>query len=265
MAMQSSQLPQWRTIFDVPVAALGYDEAAELVANTLRTKAFLRVNFLNANNANISANSPELTAALKRSVVLSDGIGLDVASRVLYGAPFPANLNGTDFVPRLLKDLTQPLTIGLVGSELEVVTEAASRFADIAPQHRFIVISDGYFTSDTQEKVMGHIRLAKPDILLVGMGTPSQEIWTDSFIGPNECSVVFTVGALFDFISRRVTRAPLAIRNLKLEWLFRLLLEPRRLARRYILGNPAFILRALRQRVLGKALKQNDATRPDNA
>ena len=265
MAMQSSHLSQWRTIFEVPVAAIGYAEAAELVADSLRTKSFLRVNFLNANNANISANSPDLIAALKRSVVLSDGVGLDVASRMLYGAPFPANLNGTDFVPRLLKDLSQPLTIGLVGSALGVITEAASRFAEIAPQHRFVVISDGYFTDKTQEKVMGNIHAARPDILLVGMGTPQQELWTDEFIGTNECTVVLTVGALFDFISRRVARAPLALRNLKLEWLYRLVLEPRRLARRYLLGNPVFILRTLRQKALGKAVKQNDAPRADNA
>ena len=265
MAMHTSQLPNWRTIFDVPVAALGYAGAAKLVADTLASRSFLRVNFLNANNANISANSPELTSALKRSVVLSDGVGLDVASRLLYGAPFPANLNGTDFVPRLLKELPQPLIIGLVGSQLEVVTEAALRFADIAPQHTFIVISDGYFTAATQEKVMRNIHAAKPDILLVGMGTPQQEVWTDEFIGPNECTIVFTVGALFDFISRRVARAPLAFRNLKLEWLFRLALEPRRLFKRYVLGNPVFLLRALRQKALGKAMIQNVSKPNDNA
>ena len=79
--MRSSELPKWRTIFEVPVAALGYAEAAQLVIDSLSSKSFLRVNFLNANNANISANSPELTAALKRSVVLSDGVGLDVVER----------------------------------------------------------------------------------------------------------------------------------------------------------------------------------------
>jgi exopolysaccharide biosynthesis WecB/TagA/CpsF family protein len=261
MALQTSELPKWRTIFEVPVAALGYAEAAQLVADTLARKSFLRVNFLNANNANISANSPELTGALQRSVVLSDGVGLNVASRMLYGAPFPANLNGTDFVPRLLKERPEPLIVGLVGSELEVVTEAALRFAEIAPQHKFIVISDGYFTTQTQAKVMASIHSAKPDILLVGMGTPQQEVWTDEFIGPNECTIVFTVGALFDFVSQRTARAPLALRNLKLEWLFRLALEPRRLFRRYVLGNPVFLLRALRQKALGKAMNQNDLPR----
>ncbi|MGL4406377.1 MAG: WecB/TagA/CpsF family glycosyltransferase, partial [Notoacmeibacter sp.] len=191
--------------------------------------------------------------------------GLDVASRVLYGSPFPANLNGTDFVPRLLKEIPQSLTVGLVGSALEVVNEAALRFADIAPQHRFIVISDGYFSEKTEEKVMSNIHAVKPDILLVGMGTPSQELWTDEHIGAEECTIVFTVGALFDFVSRRVTRAPLILRNLKLEWLFRLALEPRRLFKRYVLGNPAFILRAIWQKLSGKAVKQNDVSSTKNA
>lgn len=265
MLMQTSELPRWRTIFDVPVAALGYAQAAALVAQALSEKSFLRVNFLNANNANIAVNSPELTAALNRSLVFSDGIGLDVASRVLYGEPFPANLNGTDFVPHFLTEFSQPLTIGLVGASQEVVNEAALRFAKIAPQHSFVVISDGYFSQSTQEKVLSKISAIKPDILLVAMGTPTQELWTDQFIGPDQCTVVFTVGALFDFISRRVRRAPWVLRKLKLEWLFRLALEPRRLFNRYIIGNPMFILRALRQKALGKAVKQNDAERTDHA
>lgn len=261
MAMHSAQLPNWRTIFDVPVAAIGFAEASQLVQESLSAKTFVRVNFLNANNANISASSDRLTSALKRSVVLSDGVGLDIASRVLYGSPFPANMNGTDFIPRLLKDLTQPLTIGLVGSTLDVVTEAAVQFTAIAPQHRFVVISDGFFPAKNVEKVIETIHLAKPDILLVGMGTPSQELWADEFIGETECTVVFTVGALFDFISRRVVRAPQTLRNLKLEWLFRLALEPRRLFRRYVLGNPIFIFRALRQKVLGKSVEQSKEPR----
>ena len=264
MAMQSSTLPKWRTIFDVPVAVLGYTEAADLVASTLEAKSFLRINFLNANNANISANSPELTAVLQRSVVLSDGVGLDVASRMLYGAPFPANLNGTDLVPRLLSNLLKPMTVGLVGSTWAVVTEAALRFAEIAPQHSFIVFSDGYFTAENQQKVISKINAIKPDVLLVGMGTPQQELWTDEHIGASECSVVITVGALFDFVSRRVARAPKLLRSLKLEWLFRLALEPRRLARRYVIGNPAFILRTLRQKATGKAVKQNESSRTKN-
>lgn len=263
MALQSSEMPKWRQIFDVPVAAIGFTEASQLVQHSLNSKTFMRVNFLNANNANISANSDALTSALKRSVVLSDGVGLDIASRVLYGAPFPANMNGTDFIPRLLKDLTQPLTIGLVGSTLEVVTEAAIQFTAIAPHHNFVVISDGFFSAKNVEKVINTIHLAKPDILFVGMGTPSQELWADQFIGENECTIVFTVGALFDFISRRVVRAPQALRNLKLEWLFRLALEPRRLFRRYVLGNPIFIFRALRQKITGKSVEQNDDARPD--
>lgn len=261
MAMQSSQLPHWRTILEVPVAAVDYAEASQLVIETLAAKSFLRVNFLNANNANISANSPELKGALRRSVVFSDGVGLDMASRMLYGSPFPANLNGTDFVPRLLKDLSQPLTIGMIGSTFDVVTEAALRFSEIAPQHRFEVISDGYFPVEHQSEILNKIHSAKLDILLVGMGTPQQEVWCEEFIGQNECTIVFTVGALFDFISRRVPRAPMLFRNLKLEWLFRLALEPRRLFRRYVLGNPLFLFRAAYQKLVGKAINQNKALR----
>jgi exopolysaccharide biosynthesis WecB/TagA/CpsF family protein len=246
MRAKAAHDPKWRRIFEVPVAALGYHEARDIVLHALESKTFLRINFLNANNANISATTPELSKVLNRSLVLSDGVGLDVASRLLYGAPFPANLNGTDFVPKLLIDAQTSLKIGLLGASREVVDAAAKRFAGIAPQHKFIVIGDGYFSDDASQ--VERIKAAQLDVLLIGMGTPRQEIWADQFISAEQCTVVMTVGALFDFIAMRVPRAPTIFRDLKLEWLFRLALEPRRLAKRYLVGNPVFLARALKQK-----------------
>jgi exopolysaccharide biosynthesis WecB/TagA/CpsF family protein len=241
----------WRSIVDVPVAALGHQEASALIRETVASRGFMRINFLNANNANIAAGDEALREALGGSLVLSDGIGLDLASRMLYGAPFPANLNGTDFIPRLLAETSAPMIVGLVGATADALAAAAAQFAIIAPQHRFVAISDGYFTDDAA--TAAKIRVVRPDLLLVGMGTPRQEIWSARHVGESDCSVVVTVGALFDFIAMRVPRAPLFMRRWKVEWLFRLALEPRRLARRYLLGNPLFLYRALRQKLAGRA------------
>jgi exopolysaccharide biosynthesis WecB/TagA/CpsF family protein len=243
--------PHWRSIIDVPVAALDQAEARDLIGSAIDGRGFLRVNFLNANNANIASGNAVLRAALSQSIVLSDGIGLDVASRMLYGAPFPANLNGTDFVPRFLAARRQPMIVGLVGSKAEVVAAAARQFAIIAPQHHFIAIADGYFKDGAA--VASDIRAIRPDLLLIGMGTPRQEIWAAQHVHEGDCSVVMTVGALFDFVAMRVPRAPALLRRWKVEWMFRLALEPRRLARRYLVGNPLFLYRALRQKISGRA------------
>ncbi len=83
-------------------------------------------------------------------------------------------------------------------------------------------------------------------ILLVALGVPRQELWIEQHAGELRTPVVVGVGGLFDFVSGRVRRAPRPLRALRLEWLFRLVREPRRLFGRYVLGNPLFLMRALR-------------------
>ncbi|MCU0830256.1 MAG: WecB/TagA/CpsF family glycosyltransferase [Rhizobiaceae bacterium] len=252
MTVTSRQLPHWRSIVDVPVAAMGLGEASALVARTLADNGFLRINFLNANNANIAAVAPALADVLRRSVVLSDGAGLNMASRILYGAPFPANLNGTDFVPHLMRMLAPGTHVALIGGTQDVLMGAAAAISGLAPTLKVTPLASGYFGDDETAGVIAALTRLKPDILLVAMGTPRQELWADAHVGPEQCRVVITVGALFDFLARRVPRAPLVMRKLGIEWLFRLALEPKRLFRRYVIGNPAFVRRVLRQRARGR-------------
>jgi exopolysaccharide biosynthesis WecB/TagA/CpsF family protein len=260
MTLTSRQLPNWRTIIDVPVAAMGYGEASAMVRDALAANRLLRINFLNANNANIAAADPVLADALRRSVVLSDGAGLNLASRLLYGAPFPANLNGTDFVPHLLRQLSAgnhsshqaSLHVGLIGAAPDVLKSAAAAIADIAPALRVTAFHDGFFGPDAEPAILRALSADRPDILLVAMGTPRQEIWAGTRLGAEHAGVIMTVGALFDFLARRVPRAPSIMRRMGVEWLFRLVLEPRRLFRRYVIGNPEFVRRVLRQRARGR-------------
>ena len=93
-----------------------------------------------------------------------------------------------------------------------------------------------------------HIAEKKPDVLLVGMGTPLQELWVDHYFDQLDARVVWTVGALFDYVSGRVPRAPHWMADHGLEWIFRLAIEPRRMWRRYLLGNPMFLLRVMNAR-----------------
>jgi exopolysaccharide biosynthesis WecB/TagA/CpsF family protein len=254
MTLTSRSLPEWRSIFDVPVAALYQAEAAELVRSVLDAKGFLRVNFLNANNANIATGNAALADALSRSVVLSDGAGVNLASRVLYGKAFPANLNGTDFVPHLLKSLPAGTHVGLVGAAPDVIRLAADALATLAPQVRLTAIHHGFFEPKDDAGIAALIAGARPDVLLVAMGTPRQEIFCDNHLTEAHARVIITVGALFDFLSLRVPRAPRLLRKLGAEWVFRLALEPRRLFRRYVIGNPVFVSRLLRQRATGRGV-----------
>ena len=241
-----------KTILGISVLAIRWDDAIALLARLVAERRFTKVSFLNAHNANIACTDPVFAEALDDFLILPDGIGVDMAAKLLYGAPFPDNLNGTDFVPAFLQASSRPLTVGLLGAT-RVNAEAASvKLAALAVQHRFVVIHDGYFSAAEEPAIVDRIEALRPDVLLVAMGVPRQELWIARHIDARHCTLPIAVGALLDFLSGSVPRAPLWMRQLRLEWLFRLLIEPGRLWRRYVVGNPLFLLRVVRQKLSRK-------------
>ncbi|MDR7143329.1 WecB/TagA/CpsF family glycosyltransferase [Rhizobium sp. BE258] len=238
-----------RTIFDVPVCDLGWDDALVFI-NELASLPVGQtvISFVNAHNMLMTLRDPEYREILEHNLVLPDGIGLNIASQVSHGGPFPANLNGTDFVPALLTFMETPRRVGLIGGKRDVVERAAENFARHAPWHEFIVISDGYFDKDNPVDVISELDAQQVDMLIVGMGTPLQEKWAHRHIRPEHARLVLTVGALFDFVSGEIPRAPDTIRMMRLEWAYRLVQEPSRLWRRYVVGIPVFLFHVLQYR-----------------
>ncbi|MEO9339387.1 WecB/TagA/CpsF family glycosyltransferase [Mesorhizobium sp. SB112] len=238
-----------KTILGIPVASLEWEAAIDLLKLKLAGRDFTKVSFLNAHNANLAHTDPAFAEALKKFLVLADGIGVDIAAKILYGAPFPANLNGTDFVPVFLRAVPQSLHVGLIGATRQNADEAAKKLLALAPQHTFTVIHDGFFSPGEEPEILKSIEDLRPDILLVAMGVPRQELWIASNLDERHCTLPIAVGALLDFLSGAVPRAPGWVRQLRLEWVFRLALEPGRLWRRYILGNPLFLARVIGQKL----------------
>lgn len=239
-----------RPILDMPVHDLGWKPALALLEEKLtENRGLTHIAFLNANNANVMMRDPDYREVLGRCLVLPDGIGVDIAAKFLHGGRFSANLNGTDFVPAALTFITKPLRIGLLGATSEVLRDAAKNFRRHTPWHEFVEISDGYFDRADPTFILKRIEQARIDLLLVAMGTPLQEKWVDRHLTADHARVVISVGALLDFVSGRIPRAPNWIRQLRSEWLFRLLQEPSRLWRRYVLGIPVFLAHVLRHRL----------------
>lgn len=243
-----SDLPE-RDILGVQVTSVDWNDAIALLCRLIREKTFTKIGFLNAHSANIAYVDPDFATALADFVVLPDGVGVDMAGRLLHGAPFPANLNGTDFVPAVLQAMDPPQKVALIGAKRANVEAAAKKLSRLASHHSYVVIDDGFFSPDEEAAVVGRIAATRPDILLVAMGVPRQEMWIHRWVTEGHCTMAIGVGALFDFLSGAVPRAPYWMRRSRLEWLFRLAVEPGRLWRRYILGNPLFLLRVLRQKL----------------
>lgn len=232
-----------RDILGVKVAVLDKSRAISLIEARLKSGAFTRLAFLNAHCSNVAWRDSDYRAALSSFLVLADGVGVDLASRALHGEEFPENLNGTDFVPEMLASIGMPLKVGLLGSTRENVARSAEAFRRLAPQHEFAVVSDGYFSEADIGAILERIKTMKLDVLLVAMGVPLQEVFIAGQVNEGHVRVAAGVGALFDFMSGAVPRAPEWVRHWRLEWLFRLMQEPRRLWRRYIIGNPLFMTR----------------------
>ncbi|MCO5090463.1 WecB/TagA/CpsF family glycosyltransferase [Bosea sp. (in: a-proteobacteria)] len=240
-----------RDIGGIGIAVMGREAAIAEVIDAVATGGHVKLAFCNANLVNVAAGDAALQRSLSTFLVLADGIGVDLGSLLLYRQPFPANLNGTDFFPALFDGAGRSLRVALLGGRPGVADRAAAALARRYPAHRFTVVSHGYFAAEEEGALLDGLKRARPDLLLVAMGNPLQERFIADRLGPQHCAVAAGVGALFDFFAGEVPRAPEALRRARLEWIYRLWREPRRLWRRYVLGNPAFLMQMARQYAMG--------------
>lgn len=236
-----------RDILGVAVTSAPTDAMIAHLDARLAAGARIKLGFLNAHTSNLAAKDPAFKAALAGFLILNDGVGVDIAARRLHGARFPENLNGTDFVPAYLAGTAQPRRLYLLGGRPGIAEAAAERLKALAPRHQIVGCRDGYFPPEETAAIVAAVAAAKPDILLVALGNPAQELFIDRHFEALETPLAIGVGALLDFLSGRVGRAPAFFRKARIEWVWRLGREPGRLWRRYLFGNSQFLWRVIRK------------------
>jgi len=236
-------------IFDIPVDLGQPEELMARITGWVGAGGPTRkVMYVNAHVLNQSREFPELRAALEAAdLVYCDGYGVRLAAKAL-DVEIPHRMTGADWIwdlATLCERAGQSLY--LLGSEPGVTREATERLRARYPRLEVAGSHHGYFEvgSPHDQRVVEDINLHQPDIVLVGMGTPRQELWCEHHAPHLDADVVWTVGALLDIVSGRVPRAPHWLADNGLEWIFRLAIEPGRMWRRYLLGNPVFIRRVL--------------------
>ena len=245
---ECADLPS-RDILGVAVSVATTQEALSHLDDRLQKRTPTCVAFFNANTSNLAASQTRLESVLKKFVVFSDGIGADIASRLLHGAAFPENLNGTDFTPFFLRNTRHILRIFILGGHSDVTQRAIDEFRRQAPQHQYVGSQNGYFQPNEIPAIVEAIKSVQADVILVALGTPLQEFWLADHFSATRCRLGFCVGGLLDFVSGAKPRAPLWLRRIRMEWIYRLMLEPGRMWRRYIIGNIQFLARVARSAI----------------
>lgn len=207
-----------------------------------------RVAFVNPGCVNIAMKDPAYRSVLENNdVIFPDGIGIKIACRYL-GLHMRDNLNGTDLFPALCERLEHSHHgIYLLGARPGVCEAMVENIHKKWPKLKISGFRHGYIESEDEEnQVLADINRSGASILFVAMGVPAQELWIDKAINRLDVKVVLGVGGLFDFVSGRIPRAPQWVREIGMEWCYRLLKEPRRLWRRYVIGNFVFLWHMVR-------------------
>ena len=207
------------------------------------------VAFANAHTLNLASTNPAYRAVLERAeVILNDGIGVQLAAR-MRGTRFPANLNGSDFLPGFLRlAAARGWSVFLLGSDAGVADAAGVKLTQSIPGLKIAGAHHGFFADDEAAEVAEKVRASEADVVLVGMGNPRQELWLDEHLKSTRTKLGIGVGAFLDFTVGTQKRAPAWMNKVGLEWVWRLAREPRRMWQRYVVGNPVFLARAWRTR-----------------
>lgn len=206
--------------------------AAELLS-ALQSRQKRRVFFANTNFVVQCRPLRTRMAAAPTLRIVNDGLGMDLGALCVHGRRFAGNLNGTDLIPFLCWQAKTPLKLFLVGSA-SGVARAAGETLHAQLGQDIVGVCDGYGElTAAGPALVERINRSDADVVLVAFGNPMQERWILDNADALDAPLVFGVGALLDFLSGKAQRAPAWIRRVRMEWLYRLLREPRRLLKRY--------------------------------
>lgn len=233
-------------VLGLDLISMSPDNVVDALLERVHLGAKTRIAFLNAHCANVAAGDWQYRQALEScTAILPDGIGIEMAS-VLGGDPLQHDLNGTDLFPKLCQAFAKTnKSIYLLGGRPGIAEATARAAVEQCPGLRIAGTQHGYFGPQDEDAVIDQINRTKPDAVFVAMGVPVQDTWLARVASRIDAPLLAGVGGLFDFVSGATRRAPSWMRKSRLEWVYRLVQEPRRMWKRYLLGNVTFVARAI--------------------
>lgn len=241
-------MTQRQSLFGVTLDALTMDETVQRCLDAVRRGERIEIGMVNAAKlVNMRRDSRLAEAVAGCDLVLADGQAVVWAGRVL-GVRLPERVAGIDLFMRLLAAAeAADISVYLLGARQEVLEMMLRQISERFPKLRVAGSRNGYFADSERESVADAIADSRAQLLFLGMTSPKKEIFTAGYGDRTGAHVVHGVGGSFDILAGVTRRAPVVWQRMGLEWFYRTLQEPRRLGKRYLTTNTAFLLMTVRE------------------
>jgi N-acetylglucosaminyldiphosphoundecaprenol N-acetyl-beta-D-mannosaminyltransferase len=232
----------WTTVLGCPMTKLSLDDVVQEAERFIRSRTPHYIAVVNAAKLVAMRTDPVLDQSVRSAAVIgADGVPLVWASRLL-GDPLPGRVNGTDLMYKLLELAgARGYRVFFFGASPTVLARVLERVRRDYPGLCVGGSHHGYFAPADEPAIAAEIRASASDIVFIAFGTPKKELWVKRYLGAMGVPVVHGVGGSFDVLAGVIPRAPRWMQRNGLEWLFRLLQEPRRMWRRYLVTNTVFV------------------------
>jgi N-acetylglucosaminyldiphosphoundecaprenol N-acetyl-beta-D-mannosaminyltransferase len=228
-------------LLGVPIDSLTMEQVLARVDEAIALRTRLQIGVVNAAKLVNMQRDPRLRDdVLSSDLILADGMSVVWASRFL-GRPLPQRVAGIDLMLGMLRrGVDRGYRVYCLGATAEVLGRVLAHLTETYPGVKVVGHRDGYFSGEEEEQVAAAIRDSKADILFVAMTSPKKENFLARWGESLDVPVCHGVGGSFDVLAGKVRRAPAVWQRLGLEWLYRVLQEPRRLWKRYLVTNALF-------------------------
>lgn len=249
-------LPKRVEVLGTPVDPWTMKQTVEATDALIKAGRFAHLIGVNADKLLQMRDDPEMDACVRRcEIVNADGASMVMAAKKL-GVDLPGRVAGIDLMWELCGLAEREgHRVYLLGAKAEVVAKTAEVLAEQYPRMDVAGYRDGYFGDDEFDAVISEVEQTKPDIVFVGITSPKKERLIERFRELGAKGAFVGVGGSFDVVSGNIPRAPMWMQRANLEWLFRMMQEPKRLVKRYVVGNTRFYMLLRKE---SKRSKAND-------
>ena len=245
---RNKRITMMNTVIDV----LDMKETVELVDEYIKTNTPLHLMGVNADKINELNSNPLMKEIVNKcGIINADGASVVMASKFLK-KKLPERVAGVDLMIELVKLCCEKnYSIYLLGAKQSVVEQTRDVLMDKYSNLNIKGIHNGYFKEEQWDDISKELKKLKPDIVFVGITSPTKEYLIEYLQNDGNKSVFMGVGGSFDVISGNIPRAPKWMQKCNLEWLFRVIQEPKRLFKRYFVGNLKFIKLVIKEKKKG--------------